>query len=84
VYSNWIFLAIFGIGFPILYAWVAIPLVVRALQTGELETRGRSYSRAETPVQYWLGVVFWLVVLVATMGTAVTVFTVFLPSLAPS
>jgi hypothetical protein len=83
VYSNWVFLVIFGIGFPILYVWGALPLVIRALQTGMLETRSRSYSRAQTPVQYWLGVVFWFVVLLATLGTAVAVFAVFLPSLSP-
>src|SRR5262245_8759212 len=37
--------------------WVVAP----ALKTGVLQARGRTYSRAEQPVRFWLGIVFWIV-----------------------
>jgi hypothetical protein len=34
--------------------------VVPALKTGVLQARGRTYSRAQQPVRFWLGIVFWI------------------------
>ena len=84
MYHNWFLLSIFGIGFPLVYAWLALPVVVRAVQTGELEIRGRSYARAQAPLHYWLGLAFGLFVLVAAAGTALAVGTVMVSRLGSS
>jgi hypothetical protein len=84
VYHNWFLLIVFGIGFPLLYAWIAFPVVVRAVQTGVLEIRGRSYFRAQAPVHYWLGLAFGFFVLAVAAGTAATVLAIILSRLSSS
>ena len=44
------------------YALAALYWFVRpALRTGVLQARRRSYSRADDPVMFWLGIAAWIV-----------------------
>jgi hypothetical protein len=76
MYHDWVLFSIFGIGLPLVYTWLAFPIVVRAMRTGELEIRGRSYARAEAPRQYWLGLALGVLVLATAAGTALTILAV--------
>ena len=70
--ADWIVLIIF-LALPILLLPVAPRLVWRALRTGELEARGRSYFRSEQPRRFWFGIVFWIVMTALSLVGAVGV-----------
>ena len=78
--TDWIVLIIVGIAFPVLMLRVAPPLVWRALRTGELEARGRSYFRAQQPRRFWFGIVFWIAMIALTVFAATAVITHFFRS----
>jgi len=68
--TNWLVLIVFGIAFPLLLFWLALPLVWHALRTAELKARGRSYFRAQQPRRYWAGIVFWIMMLALSLYPA--------------
>jgi hypothetical protein len=56
------------------YALVSLyRVVLPALRTGILQARARTYSRAEQPVQFWLGVTVWIAMAVLLAYPAVMV-----------
>ena len=72
--TEWIMLIVFGIASPILMLYLAVPLVWRALRTGELHARGRSYFRTQQPRRFWSGVVFWIAIMALFAFTAIVMF----------
>jgi hypothetical protein len=63
-----------AVAFPVMIVWLAAPLVVRGLRTGELEARGRSYFRVQHPLRYWFGIVFWMALLAFSVFVSCLVF----------
>ena len=78
--ADWVVLISFGIASPVLMLRIAPRLVWRALRTGELEARGRSYFRDQQPRRFWFGIVFWIAMMVLTGFAAVVVIVHFFRS----
>jgi hypothetical protein len=72
--GNWIASFVFGIASPILALYVAGPLIVHAVRTGELIARGRSYFRDAQPKRYWFGLVFWFAMIALSFAGSYAVF----------
>jgi hypothetical protein len=71
--GNWIALFIFGILSPYLALFHCLPVAIRALKTGELEARGRSYFRDKQPKRFWAGIAFWFALVALSFFAAYVV-----------